>query len=122
VRGFGFFACFCSFRRALTRTSGANKYEGKKKERATHAGSLGEKAGDEIAVAAALRHSSNVNDTRRPVNRFIRNISGGRKIRRRMVSGFLYVYTAGRPNRRHRVFGRRNEKARRAAGFIATSF
>jgi len=58
-------------RRDLPHTSGANKYEGKKKERTTHAGSLGEEAGDEVAVAAALRHSANVNDTARPVNRFV---------------------------------------------------
>ncbi|WP_347260237.1 hypothetical protein [Rudaea sp.] len=66
--GFWILRLVLLLRRALTRTSGANKYKGKKKERATHANSLNEKAGSEIALAAALRHIANVNDARMPVN------------------------------------------------------
>jgi len=66
--GFWILRLVLLLRRALTRTSGANKYKGKKKQRATHANSLGEKAGSEIALAAALRHRINVNEARMPVN------------------------------------------------------
>jgi len=67
VRGFGFFACFYFLRRTLTRTSGANKYEYENKQ-AANAGSRALEAGNEAAVAVALRHAANVNDARRPVN------------------------------------------------------
>ncbi|WP_330888389.1 hypothetical protein [Rudaea sp.] len=81
-------------RRALTRTSGANKYKGKKKQRATHANSLGEKAGSEIALAAALRHRTNVNEARMPVNTCGQGISMIREntlANGRITTGFLYV-------------------------------
>ena len=54
--GFWILRLFTLLRRALTRTSGANKYEGKK-EYAARARSLNEEAGNGEAVAAALRHT-----------------------------------------------------------------
>ena len=66
--GFWILRLFTLLRRALTRTSGANKYEGKKKQRAAHARRLEKEAGNRAALAAALRHTANVNDECGPVN------------------------------------------------------
>jgi len=92
--GFWILRLVVLLRRALTRTSGANKYEGKKKQRAAHANSPSEEAGSEVALAAALRHGPNVNDARMPVNTCRQRIfttHGNTPANGRIPCGFLYV-------------------------------
>jgi hypothetical protein len=70
VRGFGFFACLFSDA-PLPRTSGANKYEDEKKERAAHAIRQDfQTLRQRIRAGVAVRHGVNVTHDFGYVNTF----------------------------------------------------
>jgi hypothetical protein len=89
-------------RRVLTRTSGANKYEDENKQRATHAGSREQKAGDGVALAVALRHAVNrkrcAKACQHPGAKIFPRPPKYAGAWKKAEPGFLYVFTAGRPN------------------------